>query len=209
MMYATHKAGGALFALVGFEVLAKNNMLQADIEPWLQLILMYPACSFGSTFPDLDHHWGSVKEHTPVNWLIHKIIHITQPKHRSWQTHSILVTGGLIALMFSLLYATRVFGWFNLSAFALDIVTLLITGLSLGIASHLFLDTFTRAGIWLVPGIKMRLVPNSEKFSTDTTYESIVRAILYVLTGLMLIWVLNPFGLQEGILTLIGVGNSG
>lgn len=209
MMYATHKAGGALFALIGFEVLAKNNMLQADVEPWLQLVLMYPACSFGSTLPDLDHHWGSVKEHTPFNWLIHKILHLTKPKHRSWQTHSIMVTGGLVALMFSLLYATSVFGWFNLSAFALDVLTLLIMGLALGIASHLFLDAFTRSGIWLIPGVKLRLVPNNENFSTGTKYETIVRVILYILTAMLLLWVLNPFDMQGAILNLIGVGNSG
>lgn len=209
MMYATHKAGGALFALVGFEVLTKSNMLQADIEPWVQLVLMYPACSFGSTFPDLDHHWGSVKEHTPFNWVLHKLLHITKPKHRSWQTHSILVTGGLVALLFSLLYATRVFGWLSLSSFALDVLTLAITGLALGITSHLFLDSFTRSGIWLVPGIKMRLVPNSEKFSTGTTYETIVRVILYILTALLLIWILNPFDLQEWVFQLLGVEYNG
>lgn len=205
MMYATHKAGGALFALAGFEILSKCNVLQTDIEPWLQLVLMYPACSFGSTLPDLDHHWGSVKEHTPFNWLVHKVLHLTKPKHRSWQTHCLLVAGGFIALMFSLLYAMHVYRWFNVGDTALSIITLLLTGLGLGIASHLFLDTFTRAGIWLVPGVKFRLVPNSSTFSTGTTYETVVRAILYVLLALLLVWVLNPFGVQTWVFSLLGV----
>ena len=206
MMYATHKAGGALFALVGFEVLAKSNLLLPDVEPWVQLIVMYPACSFGSTFPDLDHHWGSVKEHTPFNWIVHKILHLTKPRHRSWQTHSIWVTGSFVVLLFSLLYATNQFGWFNLSQFALAVLNLLITGFALGIASHLFLDLCTRDGIWLFPGLKLHLAPNNEHFSTGTTYETIYRVVLCILAGLMLIWILNPFHLQEGICNLLGVG---
>lgn len=209
MMYATHKAGGALFALVGFEVLTKTQILQLnDIEPWLQLALMYPACSFGSTFPDLDHHWGSVKEHTPVNWVVHKILHLTKPKHRSWQTHCILITTGFLALLFALLYALYVFRWGNIGDTSLSIVTLIVTGFGLGLASHLFLDAFTRSGIWLIPGVKLRLVPNNEHFSTGTPYETVVRVILCILTALMLIWIVNPFGLQDLVLGLSGGASS-
>lgn len=206
MMYATHKAGGALFALVGFEVLSKNNLLIPDISPWLQLILMYPAASFGSTFPDLDHHWGSVKEKTPMNWLLHKILHLTQPKHRSWQTHCLLIAFGACALAFSLLYAMTVYRWFGVNDSTLAIIRLLVMGISLGVLSHLVLDAFTRSGIWLIPGVKIRLVPDSENFSTDTPYETVVRVILYILTALTVLWILNPFGLQAGVLSLIGGG---
>lgn len=210
MMYATHKAGGALFALVGFEVLTKTQVLQLnDIEPWLQLVLMYPACSFGSTFPDLDHHWGSVKEHTPTNWVVHKIIHLTQPKHRSWQTHCLLISVGFLALLFALLYALYVFRWEGISDTSLSILTLLIMGFGLGVASHLFLDSFTRSGIWLIPGVKLRLVPNNEHFSTGTPYETGVRVIVCILTALVLIWILSPFGLQDFVLGALGGGSSG
>lgn len=196
MMYATHKAGGCLAALIGFEVMQKQGWLIPDLEPWVQLILMYPATSFGSTFPDLDHHWGSVKEHTPVNYFVHKLLHITQPKHRSWQTHCLLITGGFCALMFSLIYAIQTLQPELISPAGLSLVTLLLIGLNLGIASHLILDMFTTAGIWLVPGVKLRLVPKSMVFSTDTTYEKIVRVLLYIACVLMLIWVINPFDLQ-------------
>ena len=200
MMYATHKAGGALFALIGFDILARNNLLASDISPFLQLILMYPACSFGSTAPDLDHPWCNVKEHTPFNWLVHKIVHLTKPSHRSWQTHCLLLTGGFLALLFSLLYALQTLHWFALSDVSIALIRLIVIGLGLGLASHLVLDTFTMAGIWLVPGVKFRLVPHTKAFGTDTTYERVVRVILYIAVGLMLIWVLNPFGLQEAIL---------
>ena len=197
MMYATHKVGGAFAALLGFEIMRQNGMLDTDIEPWCQLLVMYPACSFGSTLPDLDHIWNNVKEKTPFNWLIHKLIHITNPKHRSWQTHSLLVTGGMLALLYSLVYALDVFRWFDISGFSLLLIKLLSIGLGFGVASHLILDSFTRAGIWLFPGVKIRLVPDSPVFSTDTKYEKVWRVVLYIATTLMLIWVLNPFGLQS------------
>lgn len=206
MMYATHKAGGALFALVGFELLSRNNLLASDIAPMLQLVLMYPACSFGSTAPDLDHGWSSVKEHTPFNCLVHKILHLTKPAHRSWQTHCILVSGGFLALLFSLVYAMQELNWFALSSVSIALIRLLVIGLGLGIASHLVLDTFTMDGVWLIPGVKFRLVPHSAVFGTDTKYERIVRGILYFLVGIMLIWVLNPFGLQDVVLGLTGGG---
>ena len=206
MMYATHKAGGALFALIGFEVLSKNNLLIPDISPWLQLVLMYPACSFGSTLPDLDHGWGSVKEHTPTSWVVHKLIHVTKPKHRSWQTHSLLMNIAIYGLMFSLLYAMSIYHWFGVSDAEVALIRLLLMGLVLGITSHLFLDAFTMAGIWLLPGVPLRFVPKSEIFGTGTTYETVWRRLLYVLLVLMLVWVLNPFGLQEYIIGLLRGG---
>lgn len=204
MMYATHKAGGALFALVGFELLRSNQLLIPDLEPWVQLIMLYPAASFGSTYPDLDHHWGSVKEKTPFNFLVHKVIHLSKPKHRSWQTHCILLTIAELAVLFSLIYALTVIPQAVLSTTAIAIIRLLVMGFGLGVFSHLFLDAFTTQGVHLIPGVMVRLVPKSKTFSTDTPYETVWRVLLYILTALMLIWVINPFGLQEMILSAIG-----
>lgn len=200
MIYATHKAGGALFALTGFAILSRTSLISPEIEPWMALALMYPASSFGSTLPDLDHNWNSVKEHTPVNWLIHKIIGLTRPIHRSWQTHCLGLSLIGIALMYVLLWLWNTNQWFGTPQTTLSILFLLITGLSLGILSHLFLDTFTRAGIYLIPKVKIRLVPDNETFSTGSTYENVWRVVLYILDGILLIWVLNPFGIQQLIL---------
>ena len=197
MMYATHKAGGALFALAGFEILSKTGMITPDIEPWLAMLIMYPASSFGSTFPDLDHNWNNVKEHTPVNLLIHKILHLTRPRHRSWQTHCLVITLALIAGAFTFLSLWQHYQWWGASQLTISLIYLMIAGFSLGIFSHLFLDTFTRAGIWLVPKVHLRLVPDTDVFGTGTTYETIWRVALYILDALLLIWVLNPFGLQQ------------
>lgn len=200
MTYATHKAGGTLFALAGFEILSKAGLLASEVEPWMALILMYPASSFGSTFPDLDHNWNSVKEHTPTNLVIHRILHLTHPKHRSWQTHCLILTAIEITLLYLFLWLWNTYQWFNTPQVTISILYLLITGFSLGVISHLFLDMFTRAGIWILPGIKtkLRLVPDNDKFScANETYETIWRVVLYILSALLCIWILNPFGIQQ------------
>lgn len=53
MMYKTHKMGGALFMFAGFKYLETKGMLLPDVNPLVQLMIMYPASSWGSTAPDL------------------------------------------------------------------------------------------------------------------------------------------------------------
>lgn len=52
VLYKTHKAGGALFMLAGFKYLETKGMLLPDVNPIVQLMIMYPASSWGSTAPD-------------------------------------------------------------------------------------------------------------------------------------------------------------
>lgn len=141
---------------------------------------------------NLDHHLGSVKEVTPFNLLVHKILHLTKPKHRSWQTHSLLVTGGL-CLLFSAI---------SMLLFALygntieNVYFRLITiGGCLGVASHLVLDTLTTAGIYIWPGYKFRLVPKSKAFATGTAWETSVFRVIMVINFLLFTDILfNMFG---------------
>ena len=100
-----------------------------------------------------------------------------------------------IVVLFLALTTVYLHKWF--SPVSITILTILIAGFSLGLLSHLFLDMLTRAGIWLLPGVKFRLVPNTEFFSTGSIYESICRGVLYVLDALLIIWILNPFNLQS------------
>ncbi len=53
LLYATHKAGGAFAMLVAFQYMRSKGMLLDDISPLVQLAIMYPSASFGSTLPDL------------------------------------------------------------------------------------------------------------------------------------------------------------
>lgn len=189
MMYRTHKAGGTLGMLVAFEAARQGGILIPDVNEFIQLAIMYPAASWGSTAPDLDHHWGSVKEKTPFNMLVHKILHLTKPKHRSWQTHSILVTGGFCALVYALVtLGDAYFGVGSLGSFDWIILRLITIGVIVGIASHLILDAMSTAGIWIFPGLKMRFVPRSSFFATGSKWETFV---YYACIVLSLVVVLN------------------
>jgi hypothetical protein len=53
MLGRTHRAGGVVFMLVGFEVLRQKGLLLPDINPLIQLAVMYPVSQYGSTLPDL------------------------------------------------------------------------------------------------------------------------------------------------------------
>lgn len=191
MIGKTHRAGGTLFAVVGFEVMRQNNLLIPDVNPYLQLAIMYPVSQWASTLPDLDHHWGSVGNKSPVNWVVHKLLHLTQPKHRSWQTHSILVSGGLLFLLYTLVTLGNQM-WGGASALDWIIMRMLMVGFLLGYLSHLSLDLINPSGIHLYPGKKIRLVPRTMFFATGGTWETkiiyplcmIISAIVVVNIGL-------------------------
>lgn len=124
---------------------------------------------------EIDHHWGSVKEKTPFNFAVHKLLHLSNPHHRSWQTHSLLVTGGACFLLWSLVnFWVALYG----NTFTLVFLRLCSIGLIVGVLSHLILDVLTTAGIHTIPGKKIRLVPKSSTFATGTKWEGIVFKLL-------------------------------
>ena len=186
MLYKTHKAAGVLACLVAFDVMKNNGQLAPDINEFVQLAIIYPACSWASTAPDLDHALCNVKEQTPINILINKILHIGKCTHRSVQTLSLLFTGGFCALLFGLL---PLLGMYNLGfdGNSISILRLMILGINFGVASHLIMDCLTTAGIWLVPKVKFRLVPNTTIFKTGGRWEDIIRVLVYIVIVYMCI----------------------
>lgn len=200
MLYRTHKAMGSLAMLVTFQVMQEKGLLAQDLNPYIQLAIMYPASSWGSTAPDLDHHWGSVKEKTPFNMLVHKALHLTHPIHRSWQTHWILLNGGLAYLSYVLvIYGPKIFGTLGLNAFDWTILRLLVVGAAVGVMSHLLADSLTTSGVYLWPSMKFRLVPKSSAFATGGLWETIIFYITLVGCGLALI---NLILSSQGIMLL-------
>lgn len=192
MLYKTHKAAGVLACLVAFDVMSKNGQLAPDINDIVQLAIIYPACSWASTAPDLDHALCNVKEQTPINIVINKLLHIGKCSHRSVQTHSVLFTGGFCLLLFALLQLIGV-GTGVINSNSVALVRLMLLGVTFGIASHLIMDSLTTAGIWLVPKVKFRLVPNTKTFATGGKWEDIVRVvvcvfIVYMCSHLMVMW---------------------
>lgn len=165
----------------------QHNMLIPDVNPYLQLAIMYPVSQWASTLPDLDHHWESVGGKSPVNWVIHKLLHLTQPKHRSWQTHSILVSGGLLFLLFTLVVLGNQM-WSGASELDWIIMRMLMVGFLLGYLSHLSLDLINPSGIHLYPGKKIRLVPRTMFFATGGTWETkIVYPLCMIISALVVI----------------------
>lgn len=179
MMYRTHKAGGTLGMLVAFEVMKTQGLLLPDVNSFIQLAMMYPASSWGATVPDLDHHLGSVKEHTPFNLFVHKILHLTHPTHRSWQTHSLYVTVPICLLLLALVYLGNSF-FDTVGAIEWIYVRMVIIGANIGVFSHLLLDALSTGGIWVIPGVKLRFVPKSSAFATGGLWETVVFYILMI-----------------------------
>lgn len=162
-------------------------MLLSGVNPFIQLLIMYPAASWGSTASDLDLPLEDIKEHTPVNIAVSKLLRLSGAKHRSWQTHCIAITG---LIPFVLPFSLETLGKGVLNSNDLRLARLLIYGLTIGIATHLFLDALTPEGIHLVPGTKIHLVPDISFFRTGGKWEKIVCGTLFV--GTLWLLVLMP-----------------
>src|SRR5690606_25142593 len=132
---------------------------------------------------------------------LYKLLKILKCTHRSWQTHSELTIAFLLYVIFSL---------FQLDVTSPDIaiMVLILTGLTLGILSHLILDMLTTDGIYfaigyfikvIAPRVPMittiRLVPRWSTFNTGSPYELNVRAALNVI---------QFFALGYAVITLFG-----
>lgn len=192
MNFVTHKAGGALGMLAAFALLRHHGMLPGgtlpgNVDPYVQLLIMFPAASWGSTAPDLDIPKSGVKERTPLNIAVGAFLHMTGAKHRSWQTHCLAITGGITVLVPVLLER---YGAGRLGALDLELLRLVVYGLCVGIFSHLILDALTPEGIHLVPNVKIHLVPGFPFFRTGGPWEKFVCGLLYVGTAAVLIlWI--------------------
>lgn len=185
MLGKTHHAGGTVAALVAFEVMRSKGWLIPDCNEFVQLLIMYPFASFGSIFSDLDHGADSIPSKDPVAIGINKVLRMTGAKHRSWQTHSLLVTGGFCLFLFALVFLGN--NLIGVSG-AIDWACLRLAtiGFICGVLSHLILDAFTTAGIHIWPGFKLRFVPKTHAFATGGLWEKIVFYTLIFIVILLL-----------------------
>lgn len=204
----THRLGGVLSAMLGYTFMEANNMLLPDVNPILQLAVIYPFAMYGSVVSDLDHNWNSSPSKDPVSKGINSILHLSSnvskvsgkkfsllnifdAKHRSWQTHSDVFLLFFIGVV--------IFLWGDASGSDANsvILKLIMLGLSLGVASHLLLDSLTPEGIWfLIPSIikkekvTFRLVPKGEFFITGGPWERLVRVIMWIAISILAIYIL-------------------
>lgn len=214
MTGASHRVGGMLAALAGYSILHSKGMLIADVNPVLQLAVIYPFAIYGSVFPDLDHGKDSIPSQDICSIAVNRLLHLStslrdkngkqklpvlsvfDAKHRSWQTHSDLFLLVTLALSVSLIsgYAGSANG---------IILRLVATGFILGVISHLILDMLTTDGIWSIVVVllrrvfnlknlpsKIHLVPKSGFFATDGPWEGLVRRIMWVLNIILFIRIL-------------------
>ena len=233
----THRAGGILCTMVGFLLLRHNNLLMPDVNEFVQLAVIYPFAKWGSIASDLDHHWESCPEKDPPSWLVNKALHLTTPlvksmeehkvdkktmgyriakflsaSHRSWQTHSDLTLFSVLFLLWAVM--TNFFKW-HITSIDVCILSLILTGISIGIVAHFILDMITPEGVWFSGGVllnrllskiskkkvrlfpeKIHFVPKLKCFATGGSWEMFVRKLLKVATailmGYILIWVAFP-----------------
>ena len=184
MLGKTHRAGGTFAMLMTFTILKQKGMLLPEVNDFVQLAIMYPICSWGSIFSDLDHGADSIPDKDPVSVVINKFLRLTGAKHRSWQTHSLLVTGGFLFLLFALTnlgttYLQNQLDWV--------VIRLLVMGFSVGVLSHLILDALSTAGVHIWPGFKLRFVPKSSAFATGGKWETMVFWVLIIGIALLII----------------------
>lgn len=162
-----------LCAMVGFIILRDKGLLFGNINPILQLLIIYPFAMWGSIASDLDHHWSSCPDKSIPSWVINHILHLAKPlednlkrsgsvkspvlklvctvfnaKHRSWQTHSDLTLICMILLLKHI--AEGKLGSWVLSQQDVVIASLVMTGVVMGIIAHFIYDMLTPEGIKLV-----------------------------------------------------------
>lgn len=216
----THRVGGMLCVLGGFTYLESKGLLLRNVNPLLQLTVMYPFALYGSIVSDLDHNANSIPSKDIVSVAINRVLHLTSglnestggrnkvfgildAKHRSWQTHSDLFLVALMYALYQMVMETK------LATVESVIWSLVGMGFILGVISHLVLDLITPEGIWsfILVGIskvtgkklipkKLRLVPDSKFFSTGGPWESLVRNILWiccVVLFIRLIYLMTPY----------------
>ena len=204
----THRVGGVLSCFIGYTLLESKGLLIADVNPLLQLSVMYPFAIYGSIVSDLDHHAESAPSKDIVSVMINRVLHLSKDsnsplnaKHRSWQTHSDMF---LFFVMFLANYLLRT----SLNSGDAIIIRLVSTGLLLGIISHLVLDMLTPQGVWSiilvllhrVLGVKCRekfsFVPNTSFFATDGPWEKLINKIMWVVIIIFVIrfiYILQPY----------------
>lgn len=209
----THRVGGMLCCLGGYSLLSSKGLLPSNMNPMLQLLVMYPFAIYGSTVSDLDHDWHSAPSRDIISFGINKALHLTtkvrsgmredspmykalgllDAKHRSWQTHSDLFLAVMLYLALWLVNTAKV------GTVDQVFLRLISIGMILGVISHLILDMLTPEGVWSlilcvvrkVSGIwsiprKIHFVPKSEFFKTGGTWETIIRWLLWLACFIML-----------------------
>lgn len=210
MMALTHRQFAVFICLLGCMQLFRTNVF--EINYYLSMIIMIQMAKCGALFPDIDHHWKSVKEKTFINWIFNKIIRYTGGVHRSWQTHSWDICIAFTILSFELPKMLAEQGY--ISGLDAEVASVVLVGFSMGWVSHLFSDMLSHTGVRVlfwnrksVAFVPKRLF--GIEFKTGASWEGFVYRVCRVLNVVVGIFaVMYPFYLNGAvnklILSLIG-----
>lgn len=195
MTYATHRAFMVWWVLLTNILIYK--VLEPEVNYYLALIVMLQFGKVGALFPDIDHSWRNVKEKTIPNWIINKLIHMTNGKHRSWQTHSIDIV--IIANILSFRLPTYLYNTGLLDSINANILSIILLGFSTGWVSHIISDMLTSDGvrIFCFNKKKIALVPKELlgiRFNTGNSWEEFVFKVTRIMNIIVGIYaIINPY----------------
>ncbi len=221
----THKAGGMLGSVVGFALLKKCGMIPSDVNDCLAWVAMYPFCMWGSVASDLDHHWEVCPVKDLPSRMVNICLHAGKPvkkaleksgrkksllygianfftaSHRSWQTHSDLTLVSMLYLLYMVMSGS--FACFN--TIETTLLSLILTGICLGVSIHFILDMLTPEGIWLMGVVlinklfklhlpdHLHFVPHMKVFATGNKWEEFVYKFLSISTVVVVILILVSY----------------
>lgn len=175
MTFGTHKRFSISFAYLAAIFVYAMGLSQ--INYYLTIPILVLMSKYGALFPDVDHHWGAVKEKNILNRIINTLIRITGGKHRSWQTHSLDIALSFTAIAFMgphILFSNELINEVNR-----EVLSILMIAFSFGWLSHLFSDMLTSDGVRIVfwSKKKLALVPKKIgklRFNTGNEWEGFV-----------------------------------
>lgn len=179
MQGPTHRMGGVVSCFAGYVYLNKTGQTLNEVEPLVQLLIMYPFSIWGSTCSDLDHHPGKLSEQLnplnekagnslpskdPVSRGISLILHATGRLHKLYpknklfgvldSKHRSWQTHSELPLVLTILGLLAVTTYLPYIGSATAIILqLVLVGLMFGVIAHLILDLLTPEGLPFATGL--------------------------------------------------------
>lgn len=191
----THKQFAVTGACLAAMIIYHEGLTQVNY--FLSLPILLLTAKYGALFPDVDHHWASVKDKTVTNWIINKLIRVTGGKHRSWQTHSIDIV--LVSSIISFYLPEILFNLGKITNVNKEVMSIILLGFMSGWISHIFSDMLTSAGVRLLcfKKHKVAIVPKSVgsfRFNTGHEWEEFVFKVMKIVNIVVgSICVIYPF----------------
>ena len=163
MTWKEHKPNGVALGLLSTPVIY-NTLATDEINYVLCLGLSVFFAGYGAIFPDFDIPPAEGKSREPlINRFFRYLFKLLGFKHRSWQTHSVLISP--IPWVILLILARRGITTTTNSI----LLTWISIGMLIGLFSHLLLDSMTSKGIHIIPNKKFYLFGKGKGFVTGET----------------------------------------